>query len=525
MKKRPARKHSSSKNRSKRQVYSFSYVYVGMAVILVLVFAGKMVEKTHVLGQSVYLAQGEPPPGGAPASGGGAPPSSGGSQPAPQSQPQSQPAAPQQSQPQPQQPSSNQQSQPQSQPAQQGGQQPNAQQQQMMQQGGQQQYQPKTAEEQKQYQQYMQQTPEQQKQAYQQYQQQGQQQRSQQYQGSQQQGNQQYNPSGAQGSGIGNTNQQVSGPQGSGPGANSNPNQQQGPTFTPEQIKLMQQYEQQFKQEAAKSGIQFSGSLPPQVIKMQQQYQQQFQQQGGSQNNGSTTGTNNTGQNQNQNPQTQSFGGSSFQALPSIDQFPTITGKFEVQSRTGANQKNINLNDANTRIQLGAQNYVAKNADGTQAQIDKSSFEKINSAMQIETGAQFQQTGDQLSFKRGDITAQTTLPIAFNMSTKTFTVQTANGEKQLSYLPDQAVEKLIQNKIISQVNSTTSQGGNTTSSSVKLTEFQNQPVFEVQGTVKKKFLGFAPVSIPKTSFVSAESGNVVNTNQGIFSRALETISF
>lgn len=365
---------------------------------------------------------------------------------------------------------------------------------QQSQQSGQQQYQPRTAEEQRQMQQYMQQSPEQQRQTYQQYQQQGEQQRSQQYQGSNNQNRQQN--------------------AGSQPGQNNNNGQNQQNQMTPEQQQQMQQAEQQFRQDAARNGIQFRGSLPPEALRMQQY--QQTQQQGQGQNAGSNTNSRN-------GSSTQPINFSSFQALPSSKDFPTINGSFNVQ--TAGNQSRINLNNANTNIQLGGQNFglKAKSEDGTEVEIDKDSLEKINTAIQLETGAQIQQNEDSVTLKRGLIEAQSKFPISFNVANKTFSVQTSNGTKEIAVLPDQAVEKLLQNKIISKL-AGESQNGQT-STGVQLTEFNNEPVFEVKGSSDQKMFGFFPVSVAKTSVVSAQTGELVTTNQNIFSRFVDAISF
>lgn len=464
MKRKPAqRRRRSSSNKNSR-----------LAIILVLLLAGAIAYKSfqdaHVLGVSTLLAQIPPEGETAPA------------QQSPQEQ-QSQPAPQQQSQPQPQQ---------------------NTQQ---IQQSSQQQYQPKTAEEQQQMQQYMQQNSGQQS--------------SRPYinPGSNDSG--QYRPSQM---GEAERRQEDAATrlyyeqryQQTGSNANSSNERNQ---ITPEQkqqmIQQMQQAEQQFKQEAAKNGIQFNGSLPPEVLIMQQQMMQKIQQ-GQEQNAGNGNSSNESF--------TQPINFSSFQALPSSKDFPTISGIFNVQ--IAGSQSRIDLNNVNTNIQLGGQNFGlrAKAEDGTEVEIDKSALEKINTAMLLETGAQIQQNQDGITLRRGQIEAKTKFPISFNVATKTFTVQIGNGTSEISVLPDQAVQKLLENKIISKVevrnNSTT-----INDSSVILTEYNSKPVFEVRGASDQKMFGFFPISVSKTSIVSAESGNVVRTNQNIFSRFVDTISF
>lgn len=388
------------------------------------------------------------------------------SAPAPQTQSQPQQQQPQQnqqpSQPQ-QQPSNNQPGQPGSQPQQQQGQQPPQQ--------NPQNYQPRSTQEQQQFKQYD----------------------NQQGNFGQQGNNRPGNPAGNnQGPPNGNFN-----------GNQQGPNNQQ--TFSPQEQQKFHQIQQQFEQQAAKAGFQINGNLPSQYL--------QFQ---------SNSNSSNQDQ-QNQNSQ----GGFRIQALPSIKDFPSIQGNFNVNSING---KPVNLNDGNTRIHLGSNNsnlsLEAVKADGTKFQIDKKAFETISSAIKLETGSDVTQSGDNFAIKRGLVEAATKFPISFDTTTKTFSVQTKNGEQEVKILPDQAVQKLLENKFFSHVQDNTS--GDSKSSSepkITLTEFNNQPAYEVRGIADKKVFGFIPVSIPKTTFVSAQTGDTLTTNESFVSRVLETLSF
>lgn len=253
-----------------------------------------------------------------------------------------------------------------------------------------------------------------------------------------------------------------------------------------------QQMQQKWQQEAAKYGFQINGSVPSQYSQPQQNPQ-------------NTQG---------------SLPNSSLQALPSPKDFATINGEFKVQSAGGAP---VNLNDSNTRIQLGNNNsnlsLTALKSDGSRVAINAKALESVVTAMKLETGSEVSQKGEAFLFKRGSVEADTKLPISFNVATKTFSVQTAKGEQQVSVLPDQAVQKLLENKVFSQV-----QGANPSTSSIQLTELNDQAVYQVQGTSQKKLLGFIPVAIPKTTFVSTQNGEVVTTNQSLLSRVLDTLS-
>lgn len=476
-------------------------VLVAIGVALV---AKTAYDKSHVLGESSLIAQ--VPPGE--------------TAPQPQSQPQQ---APQESQPQQAPPQQESQPQPQQQSA------PQPQQNQAPQpgsggsatnpqpapgQGGQQQYQPRNAEGQ-----------------YQRYQQQGEQQRPQQYQQPLQNTSQTQNQ--YQGTGQGNQQGQPGIPQGQGSqggfGQNQGQGGQQGPgdqtnqnVYTPQFSQAQyQQFQRQYEQEAGKLGFQINGSLPPQFLD-----RQNFPGQG--------VNTGNDGQNQQaaggQNSNSGNRFGTAFLSMPPVDLFPAIQGKFNVSASTGG--ANINLNDPNTRIKLWGQGpnspLTAVRSDGTQVQIDKAEIEKINAAMKLVTGSEVAQNGDRFSLKRGQVQANTNFPISFNIATKSFTVQTSGGEQEVKILPDEIAQKLLENKVFSEIQTsivTGQEGATETQATVSLTELDKKPVYEVQGASQQKFFGFVPVSIPKTVYVSAETGDQVKVNQPFTSQLLDLISF
>ena len=286
-----------------------------------------------------------------------------------------------------------------------------------------------------------------------------------------------------------------------------------GPTR--EQI---QQFQQRYFEEASKNGFQISGQAPTQLLE-----RSEVGRSGESQNTEGNFG--NTGNNQARFSQTGQSGQQQFQALPSTDDFPSIVGKFDVKLANG--NQNINLNEAHTRISWGGTNQgaplMAIRSDRAQVPLTESSFEEINTAIKLTTGSEVSQSGDKFLVKRGDVEAQTQLPVSFNMTTKTFTVQTQSGQEQeIHVLPDQAVQKLIENKTLTSIEGT---GENGSVASVKLTELNNQPVYEVAGNSQQKFLGFVPVSISKTTFVSAQTGDLVESKTNFFSQILDTVSF
>lgn len=193
----------------------------------------------------------------------------------------------------------------------------------------------------------------------------------------------------------------------------------------------------------------------------------------------------------------------------------SIQGNFNVGVRGGqGGQQQVNLNDRNTRFSFGS--FQAVRADGSKFEIDKSAAERINAAIKVETGSEISQTGNTFSMKRGDITAKTELPLSFNVATKTFTVQTENGqEEEVNVLPDEAFSKIEDED----------ENFDAESGEAELKDRGTKPVYEIKGMSKQKIFGFLPISIAQTRVVSAQNGDTVATDQNFVSQILDAISF
>lgn len=113
-----------------------------------------------------------------------------------------------------------------------------------------------------------------------------------------------------------------------------------------------------------------------------------------------------------------------------------------------------------------------------------------------------------------NVQVQGNFPLSVNPTTNTLTVTTPAGSKTVDTLPSQAVQSLISQGIIS-----------TQSGILLTTDANGQPVYTVVGVKTEKLLGIFNVSIDKTSQVSAQSGQILSTNQSNLSKILDLLSF
>jgi len=186
-------------------------------------------------------------------------------------------------------------------------------------------------------------------------------------------------------------------------------------------------------------------------------------------------------------------------------------GHFEVQE-----ENNINENKGAVHISAHRKDTNAIHSHGDR-------FDKLNKELKNKDIKVSSTSGDGFSIDAGRIRAKTHFPLSVDPTTHTLTVTTPAGTKEVTILPDQAVHNLLQHQILSTINQ--SSGSGTTDNTISLTQVNNQPVFSIPGQSDKKFLGLFPVSFNKTVFVSAQTGQVIQTKENFLNKFLETFSF
>lgn len=131
---------------------------------------------------------------------------------------------------------------------------------------------------------------------------------------------------------------------------------------------------------------------------------------------------------------------------------------------------------------------------------------------------------------RGQFQAQTDFPLSINLATNELIATTPAGEKVVTILPDIAVQNMIAAGIFDRIGTQPVIDQATTSAQVDLAgvitlaQQNGVPVFEILGLRNQRLLGFIPITTKIEAVVSAETGNVIETNQSFVDRALELLS-
>lgn len=144
--------------------------------------------------------------------------------------------------------------------------------------------------------------------------------------------------------------------------------------------------------------------------------------------------------------------------------------------------------------------------------------------------------------RQDDLKVRTNFPISINLETNELTITTLSGVKTVTVLPKQAIENLLRSKKISFILPTASPTPSTLPQESPVATLENELIdtkgneieievigdevlYLIQGVKEKKLFGVFNISIPQKFEVSAETGEVLNTNQSIFSQILDVLSF
>lgn len=146
------------------------------------------------------------------------------------------------------------------------------------------------------------------------------------------------------------------------------------------------------------------------------------------------------------------------------------------------------------------------------------------------TGIKVATVGGELLLARNQIGALSNFPLQLDLNTNQLIASTSAGTKILTILPDQAVQNMLAANAISRLGpqaivqaARTGQIA-TVSGIIQLAVKNNVPVYEIPGMRDFRLLGFIPVSRPVTAVVSAETGQLLGTEQSLLTRVIDLLS-
>lgn len=212
------------------------------------------------------------------------------------------------------------------------------------------------------------------------------------------------------------------------------------------------------------------------------------------------------------------------------------TERIRTRTKDGRTRIDITSGDVKVRLEQRDDRIIVKaerEGEGATeaAELEDETILKIEERLG-KSGIKVATAGaNQFVIQRGGTGALTQFPLSIDLVTNTLTVNTPSGQKPVAVLPDQAVQNLIAANVVSRlggqeiVNQVQNNNLSSISQLVTLGEQNNIPVYQINGISDQRLLGFIPVEIPKTVTVSAETGQVISTQQSFVGSLIDVFSF
>ncbi len=157
-------------------------------------------------------------------------------------------------------------------------------------------------------------------------------------------------------------------------------------------------------------------------------------------------------------------------------------------------------------------------------QNDDKALHDVNEALKPED-VEVSTSTSGLVVRHGETEAETHFPLSVNTTTHELTVTTPAGTKTVTVLPDTAVNNLLNQGVLKNVETQPATAGAVPINKVTIVEFNNQPAFEVHGSVEKKLFGIIPFGQGKKVFVSTQTGGVLFQSEDLLGQLLGFFSF
>lgn len=129
-----------------------------------------------------------------------------------------------------------------------------------------------------------------------------------------------------------------------------------------------------------------------------------------------------------------------------------------------------------------------------------------------------------VTLSHGVFSFSTDLPILIDQETGVLSVETPNGVKEVTVLPETAIDNLLNGNVIDSIlsSSTATQSGQ----EVGFEETEDGKLaYVIDGATRERLLGLFDVYIPKTVTVSSEDGGVIDVAVSPLNRILDLLSF
>lgn len=204
--------------------------------------------------------------------------------------------------------------------------------------------------------------------------------------------------------------------------------------------------------------------------------------------------------------------------------------KIKTETKEGRTRTDVTVGGTKVRLERRDDRVVFKVEREGEEDEDELETDEILKIDERLGGLKITTANNRFIVTRGQFQAQTDFPLSINLATNELTVATPAGEKVVAVLPDQAVQNMIAAGIFDRIGTqpvidqATTSAQIDTAGVITLAQQNGVPVYEILGLRNQRLLGFIPITTKVETVVSAETGNVLETNQSFTDRVLELIS-
>lgn len=183
----------------------------------------------------------------------------------------------------------------------------------------------------------------------------------------------------------------------------------------------------------------------------------------------------------------------------------------EIQTSNGQKIKTKVEDNGATKIEVEQGNFKLK------SETEKGQTEpEVENELEEDEGIKISTESGKPTITRNKVTASTEFPLSVDATTHQITVNTPEGQKIVTILPDQAIQNMV--------GASPSAILNNLSAPIKLEFKDNEMVYKLRGEKKFRIFGLIPVSTSATAYVSAQSGNLVEQEQSLLTNLIKLIS-
>lgn len=203
--------------------------------------------------------------------------------------------------------------------------------------------------------------------------------------------------------------------------------------------------------------------------------------------------------------------------------------KIKTRVEEGRTRIDVYSGGVKVRYEIRDDRVVIKAETEDGEEVEEEEIVKIVDRLD-KTGIKIATEGGKLLVARNQVGALSNFPLQVDLNTNQLIVTTPAGIKTVTTLPDQAVQNMLAANVISRLGPSAiveaAREGQvaTVSGIIQLGIRNNVPVYEIPGIRDFRLLGFIPISAPVTAVVSADSGQLVTTEQPLLTRIVDLLS-